>query len=260
MKRDRRDGRSCEYSSDLFLHIMADEFAGPTLLDVLRLPSELCSPCALADVAACALTSKAAHLALREAHNGPLPRATLRILCRDLRRFQWAVSALGISIDVGDDRAACAAAAEGAIETLQWIAERQMSSDAPLGLQVAPLVRSAGRGASVNWSVAVCREAAKEGHLDIVRYLRLMLGCPWDGSVCANAAAGGHLNVLQWLRDKGCPWHKDTPAWAELNGHHAVKDWAIANGCDYSEDLVLRLRMSRMMAAMNDNRAPSGTG
>jgi len=32
------------------------------------------------------------------------------------------------------------------------------------------------------------------------------------------------------------------------------QDWAIANGCDYSEDMVIRLRMSRMMAAMSENQ------
>lgn len=247
----------------------------PTLVDVLRLPCEVGKTCALADLAACAFASKSTYEALLEAYDGKLPRATLQVLVRDAKRFIWAVDALQIPIEPRDDRAAAAAAGEGEIETLQWIAEQQQQTSCG----PSPLVRSAGRGASLDWSVAVCREAARGGHLHIVRYLRLMLGCPWDGSVCANAAAGGHLQVLQWLREKGCPWHKDTPAWAELNGHIMVKvpqrfesrtpdicdairnschalptlspqDWAIANGCDYSEDMVLRLRMSRMMAAM----------
>ena len=30
-------------------------------------------------------------------------------------------------------------------------------------------------------------------------------GCPWDELVCAEAAKGGHLEVLKWPRAEGCP-------------------------------------------------------
>ena len=30
-------------------------------------------------------------------------------------------------------------------------------------------------------------------------------GCPWDELVCAEAAKGGHLEVLKWLRAEGAP-------------------------------------------------------
>ena len=218
--------------------MMGEAAAPPTLLEVLRLPRELgvlC--CSLADIAACSLASKSAHEALLEAHNGILPRAPLNVLVRDTKRFIWAVGALHYP---HDDRAAAAAAGEGEIETLQWLAEKeeQHSFCGP-----SPLVRSAGRGASLDWGVVVCREAARGGHLHIVRYLRLMLGCPWDGSVCANAAAGGHLHVLQWLREKGCPWHKDTPAWAELNGHIAIKALGPASNRGIAQ---LHLRASQL--------------
>ena len=83
----------------------------------------------------------------------------------------------------------------------------------------------------------------------MLRYARLTLGCPWDGSVCANAAAAGHLSVLQWLRKHGCPWDKFTVAWSELNGHTAVKEWAIEHGCEHSSELLIRMRMARVLAA-----------
>ena len=41
-----------------------------------------------------------------------------------------------------------------------------------------------------------------------------------------------------------------TTAWAEVNRHPRIKQWALENGCDYSEELVVRLRMARMMQAM----------
>ncbi len=33
--------------------------------------------------------------------------------------------------------------------------------------------------------------------------------CPWDEYVCSEAAENGHLEILQWLRaqDPPCPWH-----------------------------------------------------
>ena len=85
--------------------------------------------------------------------------------------------------------------------------------------------------------------------MHVLRFVRRAYGCPWDGSVCANAASAGHLHVLQWLRENCCPWDKMTTAWAELNGHAAVLEWAVANGCDHSKDLVLRLRMARVMSS-----------
>ena len=174
-----------------------------------------------------ALVSRCAHAAVLEAYDGRLPRPELRHLVRDVRRLRWAAEVLGVR--VSGDAAAMAAAGEGSLMSLKWLAENHYSRREP-------------------WSVGVCKDAARGGHLDVLRYVRHVVGSPWDGSVCANAASAGHLEVLQWLREEGCPWDKMTTAWAELNGHRAVAEWAVANGCDRSEELLLRLRMARVMA------------
>ena len=197
------------------------------LADVLRLPDIVCTPCYNGDVLAAALTCREMRDALVEAHGGKLPPLTLKLLVQDKDRLKWAVDACGVGVD---ETTAAVAAGEGCLETLQWVVDKY------------------GAG---GFSATVCREAARGGHLHILRYARLLLGLPWDGSVCANASAAGHLPVLEWLREHGCPWDKMTPAGAELNGHMHIKRWAIENGCDYSEELVLRLRMARIMAAEN---------
>lgn len=127
--------------------------------------------------------------------------------------------------------AAEVAASVGALETLGWLAT---NSDGPA------------------WDAGILRAAARGGHIDVLQYARFSLGLPWDGSVCANAGSAGNLAALQWLRKNGCPWDKMCTAWAELNGHSAVKEWALANGCDWSPDLILRMRLARVMS--QDNR------
>lgn len=260
---------------------------GPTLCDILRLPRELCTPCAPADVVAAALVSHVTLDALLEATGGKLHRLTVRLLVPDVRRFAWAVFTFGMPCS--DAEVAVVAAGEGALDTLQWLADDRERPGGTNSVAVA-----AGRGASVPWGVGVCREAARGGHLHVLRYARLLLGCPWDASVCANAASAGHLHVLQWLREKGCAMDKMTTAWAELkyqqgcepfarthrttttsrahaptephsrparrSGHHEVKEWAIANGCDYSADLVLRMRMARVMAMSAHSDGGGGEG
>ena len=56
-----------------------------------------------------------------------------------------------------------------------------------------------------------------------------------DAETCSNAAKGGHLDVLKWLRsqDPPCPWNKETCRYAALSGHLDVLKWLIDNGCPY---------------------------
>jgi hypothetical protein len=57
-------------------------------------------------------------------------------------------------------------------------------------------------GAKLN--AAVMKSAAKGGQLVMCQHLR-SIGCDWDASACIDAAAQGHVSVLSWLRESGCP-------------------------------------------------------
>jgi hypothetical protein len=51
----------------------------------------------------------------------------------------------------------------------------------------------------------VCENAAKEGHLEILKWARAN-GAPWNEWTCVRAAEKGHLEVLKWARSNGAPW------------------------------------------------------
>ena len=73
-----------------------------------------------------------------------------------------------------------------------------------------------------------CLNAAAEGHLDVLQYLRgLADPFPWDEQVCYMAAVNGHLEVLNCLRELGCPWRKDLCLVAARR-HPAVYEWVQA--------------------------------
>ena len=101
----------------------------------------------------------------------------------------------------------------------------------------------------------VCAEAAKAGHLDVLKSARAQ-GCPWDASTCIAAAQHGHLHILRWARRQGCPWGlahgefgrrgefhyvsedglwhfelPETAAAAAAGGHLNILAWAVKNGC-----------------------------
>ena len=88
-------------------------------------------------------------------------------------------------------------------------------------------------------SLGVCRLVS---HADgkthsISRLLWLKTqGCPFTIGTAAEAAFEGRLEVLQWLRQHECPW-EDSQVLddAAANGHQTVIEWAVAAGCPMSK-------------------------
>jgi hypothetical protein len=80
----------------------------------------------------------------------------------------------------------------------------------------------------------ICR-AARNGHLHVVKWIKLHKCDDWDGRrerpMCNNAAAGGHLHVLKWARANGCIWNEHTAESAACNGEFETLKWLHANGC-----------------------------
>ena len=97
-----------------------------------------------------------------------------------------------------------------------------------------------------NWDRHTLRHAAKNGYLDVLKYLIIRVnrgeGVSKDNFqriisakhhlVCAGAAQGGHLFILQFLRENGFPWSESTLYKAAEYGHLDVLKWAYENGCD----------------------------
>ena len=81
---------------------------------------------------------------------------------------------------------------------------------------------------------AVCREAAKAGHLEILEWAHEH-DCPWDNGTCWEAAVGGHFECLTYAHEHGCPWDKGTCWEAAVRGHLECLTYAHEHGCPWDE-------------------------
>ena len=110
--------------------------------------------------------------------------------------------------------------------------ERTCSSAARQGhLEVLKWLRSEG----CPWNGGTCSLAAANGHLEILKWLRSE-GCPWDARACTTAAEMGDLEILKWLRSEGCPWTEYACTYAAACGHLEVLKWLRSEGCPWDAD------------------------
>lgn len=72
-------------------------------------------------------------------------------------------------------------------------------------------------------------------HYYLLTWLHIQ-GCPWNEHVCAYAAISGSLETLKFLREHGCPWNDWTIVNAKKFGHSEILEWARANGCPERTD------------------------
>ena len=52
-------------------------------------------------------------------------------------------------------------------------------------------------------------------------------GCPWNEDTCKEAAREGYLDVLKYAREHGCPWNGLTWLCSEPN----IRQWLEENDC-----------------------------
>jgi hypothetical protein len=72
-----------------------------------------------------------------------------------------------------------------------------------------------------------CNDAARRGDIEDLGEFRSQ----WTEETCAIAAREGHLNVVKWLRKNGCPWNDCTISWSARTGQLKVIQWAVKNLC-----------------------------
>ena len=67
---------------------------------------------------------------------------------------------------------------------------------------------------------SACKDAAGNGHLEVLKYLREEVKAPWDWRTAACAAGNGHLHILEYLVDrKYDKFDEDACTFAAENGH-----------------------------------------
>ena len=124
----------------------------------------------------------------------------------------------------------------------------QLKVGAPLRTRVRSDVLLPGSVALAKWALAegcfrddgnegdpwtMAHIAARNGHLELVRWLCGEGGFEMDEWVMSNAAYGGNLELVMWLRGEGCPWNHWTCNSAVDQGHVEVLRWARENGCKW---------------------------
>ncbi|CAL6293103.1 unnamed protein product [Bathycoccus prasinos] len=88
------------------------------------------------------------------------------------------------------------------------------------------------------WDWRTIRTAADQGTLEMVKYC-VANECPIDEMACANAAFNGHLEVLKYLREEvKVPWDWRTATWAAKNGHLHILEYLVERKFDKYTDLA----------------------
>ena len=88
-----------------------------------------------------------------------------------------------------------------------------------------------------DWGAGTISSAAEQGNLEMVKYC-VANECPITGWACAEAAGNGHLEVLKYLREEvKAPWDSWTTSLAAENGHLHILEYLVERKYDkYDED------------------------
>jgi len=82
------------------------------------------------------------------------------------------------------------------------------------------------------WSSHTIYAAAGQGNLEMVKYC-VANKCPIDWKACANAAKNGQLECLKYLREEvKAPWDFSTAEWAAENGHLHILEYLVERKYD----------------------------
>jgi hypothetical protein len=100
------------------------------------------------------------------------------------------------------------AARGGSIEVVEWLRQEQI----------------------IAIHAEVLTAAARSGQTIMCEYL-LSAGCDLSSCACNEAAENGHLDTLRWLRDHNCPWYVSEVCMnAARYGHIDIFDYVIEQG------------------------------
>ncbi len=115
-----------------------------------------------------------------------------------------------------DEQFCCRVAATNKLELLKWEREEK----------------------KCKWHAATLNSAAEKGNLEMVKYC-VANECPIDDSYsyprigCAYAAKNGHLEVLKYLHEEAkAPWDFFTAAWAAEGGHLHILEYLVERKYD----------------------------
>ena len=113
-----------------------------------------------------------------------------------------------------------------------WIDDETYFCWQVAGTNKLELLKWAREEKKCKWDGRTIEAAAKQGNLEMVKYC-VANKCPIDEYACADAAGNGHLEVLKYLREEGkAPWDWNTAAWAAQNGHLHILEYLVERKYD----------------------------
>jgi hypothetical protein len=82
------------------------------------------------------------------------------------------------------------------------------------------------------WAYGAINVAALQGNMEMVKYC-VAKKCPINAWACENAARYGHLEVLKYLREEAkAPWGSSTASYAAENGHLHILEYLVERKYD----------------------------
>jgi hypothetical protein len=82
------------------------------------------------------------------------------------------------------------------------------------------------------WDEETINVAALQGNMEMVKYC-VAKKCPINAWACENAARYGHLEVLKYLREEAkAPWGSSTASYAAENGHLHILEYLVERKYD----------------------------
>ena len=100
------------------------------------------------------------------------------------------------------------------------------------GTNKLELLKWAREEKKCRWDYRTINAAARQGNLEMVKYC-VANECPIDENACANAAANGQLECLKYLREEvKAPWDLLTAIWAARYGHLHILGYLVKRKYD----------------------------
>ena len=118
------------------------------------------------------------------------------------------------------------AARQGKLQIMMFLHSQALLKQDPLATQ------------GCEWDAEICECAARNGHLECLRYAHEN-GCGWNKLTCLAAAENGHIDCLRYAHENGCEWDKEVCLSAAREGHIDCLRYAHENGCEWDESVSL---------------------
>jgi hypothetical protein len=111
------------------------------------------------------------------------------------------------------------------------------------------------------WDTETCSNAAKYGHLKLLKWLHEQ-GCPWNSNTFQFAAYFGNLEMLEWLYQMKCPWGTMTFSQAAESEDLNLLKWLYERKCPW-DGLTFSIAVSsgnlEMVEWLHEQKCPSST-